>query len=37
VVDGTKSAIDDSVPLAPEQLEQNGWTLRFVAGVQARL
>lgn len=37
VSDGTESRIDANVPLVPDQLDQNGWTLRFVAGVQARL
>ena len=35
--DGTARSIDPALPLVPTELEGNGWTLHFVAGVQARL
>jgi hypothetical protein len=35
--DGTERKIDSSLSLAPTELDQNGWALRFVGGVQVRL
>jgi hypothetical protein len=35
--DGTARSIDPGLPLVPSELDRNGWTLRFVAGVQVRL